>query len=114
MPRAELLEAGARHIPGVKKLWQAARLRRSCTSRWERSSAPPPLPRGRRDERRFFLDFQSPEDNLVFRVACFDLSNRQLNPHRWNGGGVHAAGEGVVGWGRPRWRGLIAAVGGGG
>eukprot|EP00775_Hariotina_reticulata_P001924 gene1924-2256_t len=36
-----------------------------------------------RDERRYFIVFQSAEDNLVFRTACSDLAGCQLDINRF-------------------------------
>lgn len=35
-----------------------------------------------RDERRYFVDFQSAEDCLLFRTVCYDLSVEALDTNR--------------------------------
>jgi hypothetical protein len=39
-----------------------------------------------RDERRYFVDFQSAEDCLLFRIVCYDVSAAALDVNRSGGG----------------------------
>lgn len=57
-----------------------------------------------RDDRRYFVDFQSAEDCLLFRTVCYDVSVGGLDVNRWDtagaGGRVSGRAQGGSACGR--------------